>query len=427
MKLEKLIEHFDTAAKKHQGAFTRLMESRSASIIEQNASYETVRDKISNYQHRDSISLLFYNYHLGTLQIWAFSGTKVEFSSIKISRKKLEEMILGFRKNIYTLSDQIKYSAIYRSFKIPGVTCIKETSIEEIKDVLIPNEIFDVIKDSQHILIVPALNIGSFPFAILPVEGNGNKIYIDFFTITVLPSLYDIDAIYVRHNSHSKFSSLVVGNPSFFSTYEIELPNLQGAEKEAKAIARLLKTQPLLTNKASKPKILELIPSAKIIYLATHGVASLENPLDESFIAIAGDTISNSRLSAREIQNLSLQADLVVLSACQTGLGGINEAGITGLARAFKIAGAAEVVVSLWNIDDQFTAIFMLDFMQRYIQQNHKSAAYVLRETMLNMRAKTNDIRLWSGFLVISGKGTIVESVNNQSNSLVNTGEKNEH
>jgi CHAT domain-containing protein len=84
----------------------------------------------------------------------------------------------------------------------------------------------------------------------------------------------------------------------------------------------------------------------------------------------------NGFLRLHDIFNLKLPAELVVLSACQTGLGQeIRGEGIVGLTRGFMYAGAARVVVSLWYIDDAATAEFMVKFYQQMWQQNLTPAA----------------------------------------------------
>ncbi len=91
------------------------------------------------------------------------------------------------------------------------------------------------------------------------------------------------------------------------------------------------------------------------------------DPLDGSYLVVTGKD-KKDFLTAKEIQEVRndcrLEALLVVLSACQTGLGQEHEAGTMGLARAFQIAGAGQVLMSLWNIDDSQTAILMQFFME---------------------------------------------------------------
>jgi CHAT domain-containing protein len=91
-------------------------------------------------------------------------------------------------------------------------------------------------------------------------------------------------------------------------------------------------------------------------------------------------------LRANDIYNLKLPAELVVLSACQTGLGKeIKGEGLVGLTRGFMYAGAARVVVSLWNVNDKATSELMVKFYEKMIKQGARPAA-ALRAAQVEMR-----------------------------------------
>ena len=90
-------------------------------------------------------------------------------------------------------------------------------------------------------------------------------------------------------------------------------------------------------------------------------------------------------LRARDIYNLNLQADLVVLSACQTGLGKVVKGeGVVGFTRGFMYAGSPRVVVSLWNVNDQATAELMASFYTNMLKRKLRPAV-ALREAQLNL------------------------------------------
>ena len=90
-------------------------------------------------------------------------------------------------------------------------------------------------------------------------------------------------------------------------------------------------------------------------------------------------------LRAHELYNLNLPAELVVLSACQTGLGkDYSGEGIVGLTRGFMYAGAARVILSLWNINDRATASLMVRFYQRVLKDGERPAA-ALRHAQIEM------------------------------------------
>jgi CHAT domain-containing protein/Tfp pilus assembly protein PilF len=109
----------------------------------------------------------------------------------------------------------------------------------------------------------------------------------------------------------------------------------------------------------------------KFIHFATHGIIDEDNPENSSLVLTQGhDSPEDGFLQAAEIYNLELDADLVVLSACQSGLGKmIQGEGIIGLTRAFMFAGIPSVVASLWNVSDASTAIFMHRFYENLIQK----------------------------------------------------------
>jgi CHAT domain-containing protein len=105
-------------------------------------------------------------------------------------------------------------------------------------------------------------------------------------------------------------------------------------------------------------------------------------------------------LRANDIYNLKLPAELVVLSACQTGLGKeIKGEGLVGLTRGFMHAGAARVVVSLWNVNDQATAELMTKFYQKMLKQGERPAA-ALRAAQVEMwkQKQWNAPFYWAAF-----------------------------
>jgi len=124
----------------------------------------------------------------------------------------------------------------------------------------------------------------------------------------------------------------VVGNPTIPSLqFDVtSAPDLPGAEQEAKTIAQLLNTQPLIGPQAPRDVIVIQLPQAKVIHLATNGI--LENLQGlQSAITLAPSKRSDGLLTASQILQLKLTASLVVLSACDTGRGEITGDGVIKL------------------------------------------------------------------------------------------------
>ena len=98
-----------------------------------------------------------------------------------------------------------------------------------------------------------------------------------------------------------------------------------------------------------------------LIYFATYAISDSKNPQDSSFVALRG-----GNLYTRQVEKFKLKGrPLVVLSACQTGLGKELAGGIFGMALTWRFAGADAMVISLWNVDDEVAHDLMLNFMKR--------------------------------------------------------------
>lgn len=143
-------------------------------------------------------------------------------------------------------------------------------------------------------------------------------------------------------------------------------------------------------------------------HIATHSLISEKDPMNSALLFSAGDHSVNPQgdndglLHLDEIGNLQMDASLVVLSACATGEGKVTHTeGVLALTRGFYLAGASNVIYSLWNIPDQITCSLMLRFYRSYLSGKTYSAA--LREVKLKMisRAETSLPYLWAGFVVL--------------------------
>ena len=126
----------------------------------------------------------------------------------------------------------------------------------------------------------------------------------------------------------------------------------------------------------------------RYLHFATHGYLDSERRGLSALVLSLVDEQGKAQdgfLRAHEIYNLNLPAELVVLSACQTGLGKeIKGEGLWGITRGFMYAGAARVVVSLWSVNDQATSELMAKFYQKMLKEGHSPAA-ALRAAQVEM------------------------------------------
>lgn len=236
---------------------------------------------------------------------------------------------------------------------------------------------------------------------------------IDRHTILTAPSIQVLSiARQVRSQLNPRTGTAIIGNPTMpllpggEAAYrdgqspvgDYRLAPLPGAELEAQAIAQLFQTTPLLGDAATEPAAIAAMNNARIIHLATHGLLEPELSYSSS-LAFAPTQNSDGFLTLREINSLELNAELAILSACDTGRGWIGTGdGVIGLSRSFIGAGAASVVVSLWAIPDQPTATLMTEFYRQF--NGGMDGAQALRQAMLFTRDRYGDPGAWAAFTI---------------------------
>ncbi|MBD2594734.1 CHAT domain-containing protein [Nostoc spongiaeforme FACHB-130] len=263
-----------------------------------------------------------------------------------------------------------------------------KNSFRQLHDLLI-KPIADLLpnKESEKVIFIPQESLFLVPFPAL--QNERGKYLIEKHTILTAPSIQVLDLTRKQklgHQNSRQGEVLIVGNPTMPKVALepgkplAQLPALPGAEKEAKEIAPLFKTKAITGSQATKAAILQQISKARIVHLATHGLLDDNQGLG-SAIALAPSGKDNGLLTAEEILNLKLNADLVVLSACDTGRGRVTGDGVIGLSRSLISAGVPSVIVSLWAVDDNSTSFLMTEFYKNLQQKQDKATA--LRQAML--------------------------------------------
>lgn len=230
----------------------------------------------------------------------------------------------------------------------------------------------------EGLTIIPSGILGYLPFELLIKEAHpeasffGNHRYLiqDYavsycYSATLLHEMQEL-----QHDSKSQ--GFLAFAPSFpknalpirVGDNTTELTKLKYNIPEIEALNRLLDGEAFIKENATKAEFLRQAPQYKIIHLATHGLAN-DKVGDYAFLAFyqVDDTLSHQLLYNRDLYDLDLQADLVVLSACETGIGELKSGeGIISLARGFSYAGSKSIITTLWNINDERTQEIMLSF-----------------------------------------------------------------
>jgi len=314
----------------------------------------------------------------------------------------------------------------------------------------------------KRLFVAPDGNLSRLAFEVLPTD-DGRRL-IDDYSISYLGCGRDVLRFQAGVTGQAA-DPLVLADPDFelrggserssadqaascgrqsrdMGDDDLSFDRLPGTREEGERVAQLLKVRPWL-QEAVLEKRLKQARSPWILHLATHGffladqgrhpeahswTASphmgrfaglrLENPLLRSGLALAGGNTwlkkgqlppeaEDGLLTAEDVTGMDLlNTELVVLSACNTGLGEIRTGeGVFGLRRAFVLAGAKTLVMSLWKVPDEETRELMEDFYRRILAGEPRAEA--LRNAQLTMKAKCPHPYFWGAFICQGNPGPL--------------------
>jgi CHAT domain-containing protein/Tfp pilus assembly protein PilF len=280
----------------------------------------------------------------------------------------------------------------------------------------------------KELIIIPDGILGAIPFEALireknevPYHFNAHKYLIDDHQVSYSYSATLLNDMLTKKHKREPTNFLLGMAP--FSTSDTtlmpdlfalteggraEIMPLKHSGQEVANITKLMKGTPIYGKNATEQKFIELAPSYRIIHLATHSKVNPQSS-NYSFLAFSEikDSIENELLYVREMYNMSLNADMVVLSACETGIGEIQRGeGIISLARAFSYAGAKSIITSLWQVNDQKTKILMIDFY-KYLRRGLPKQEALWRAKLDFMRKTSSDPYFWAAFIGIGNMTAI--------------------
>jgi CHAT domain-containing protein len=282
---------------------------------------------------------------------------------------------------------------------------------ERIGQELLPLDADESLCRADALIIVPDGVLHDLPFEALRIPARaGSRYLIEGPAVSYCPSASALAVLKARARPREwRKQILAIGSPDHESLPlgpdGRKLSALPFSLQEIRAIARCYPAQAvdLLSGSDSREDIVKASPlnEYRIVHFACHGFFDERAPFRSALVLSAGKgTGDDGYLQMREVYGLSLSADLVVLSACQTGAGRLETSeGPLALARPFFFAGARAVVASLWPIGDRSTVPFMSEFYRRICEG--RTAVSALREAKLGMlRSRWSHPFYWAGFLL---------------------------
>jgi CHAT domain-containing protein len=317
------------------------------------------------------VSMLEYFVTEREVLLWIVEKDKAQFVRLPTERRALVAKVTSLRESIYQVGEKQKF----------------KTFSQELYGLLIESALSHV--RGKELLIIPHDVLHYVPFqALLSPQG---KYLIQDHPIYYLSSASLMQFTRAKRRA-GRESALAMGNPSLGD----EAYNLRFAEREAKEVASLYPQSAVyLRAEASKHRAVSLSPKYDVLHFAVHAELSDESPL-KSALLFTREEQDDGRLSVGEIFSLGLKADMVVLSACETGLGKLSNGDeMIGLTRASIYAGTPSVVTTLWKVNDRASYELMGEFY-RQLRTAKKSEA--LRQAQLKTMKQLPEPFYWAAY-----------------------------
>jgi len=339
----------------------------------------------------DKTAVMSYFIADATSRVYVFQITNRKLKVDNVNQtENFNRYLNGFRNSIY-----FKDSEIYQ---LTG---------EELYPLLFPSS---PSKNVEHLVIIPSGRLGTIPFEALLTDNTKSK----NFNYSELPYLINQQSVsyqyaaalyyqYANSTRTSTSNAALLCAPVQFTTLQ-DLPGTSDEVKELEGIFTGQGIEPDLLIEANATEQIfksKKLNNYKYLHFATHGAVNEFKPeLSRIYLRQSESEKDDGNLYSGEIYNLNLNAELVTLSACETGLGKISKGeGIIGLSRALVYAGAENIIVSLWKVADNSTSKLMTDFYSNLGSLNYNQS---LRNAKLDMqKGAYSHPFYWAPFILI--------------------------
>ncbi len=268
-----------------------------------------------------------------------------------------------------------------------------------------PAEDAGLLQGKRRLLIAPHAELHYLPFDALITSDESDRFLIEHYEVAYIPSASVWAQLGERQGGGGVETVLALAPRD-----EV----LPGSLEEVDAIARIFgnRATALVGRNATEGALVRSISRYDVVHLATYGILNKHNPLF-SFVELNATDQDDGRLEVHEVFGLDLNAHLVVLSACQTGLGSGALADVpagddwVGMVRAFLYAGASNVVATIWPVEDRATAQLMGQFY-RYLESGSSvsEAMTFAKRASLSSRDTAHPF-YWAGFVLVGGSAAV--------------------
>lgn len=353
---------------------------------------------LASYEHRLRASELAVQYFAATDALWIFTVAPGGWFQVKrqaVSQAALYDLVKRYRRHLEMGADQhLPWEDHGSEISRREVAPFKAVTAALSAHLLEPIEA-ELSAHRELILISNDLLLHLPIHALTRRAPDGRtRFLVETHVVRYVTQAEFPEAVATRKGG-SSLRLLALGNPD---------GTLPGASREVAALGALRPTVKVLEGRqATKAEFLRLAGQFPNLHLATHGVLDPILP-KRSYLVMAGDGETDTRLTIDEIRRLHLPSRLAVLSACETAVGEeVPGAALITLAAAFSQAGSKTIVASLWQVNDSASASLMVEF-HRALATSGPAAA--LRRAQLSILANPQDAHpyYWAPFLLIGGR-----------------------
>jgi CHAT domain-containing protein len=317
----------------------------------------------------------FIEYFVGDSSIYAFVVSKEKTGFVKLGNTDSLDIWLNMFNEMILTKDQQFILPGYKLYNYLIASIEKVTPLNH-KLVIVPDNILSTISFDALITKLP----------------ESNRVYLPTFKDFLLYSyqishVFSASAVFEAYIKPKKNLKKYLGIAPLFekgiSVDDSYFDQLEENTNEIKLARKLFNSGHLLINNVERDKLVDEVGKYAIVHFATHAQANIENG-DLSYILFG--TQEDKRLYAKDLYALDLNSELVVLSACQTGKGSLEQGeGTISLARGFIYAGSSSVLTSLWNVREKSNSDIVINFYRELKTGKSKDAA--LRDAKISYLA----------------------------------------
>ncbi|MEL7530026.1 MAG: CHAT domain-containing tetratricopeptide repeat protein [Bacteroidota bacterium] len=272
------------------------------------------------------------------------------------------------------------------------------------------------ISEGENLIIIPDGILHQVPFEVLLTAKPQTQIKAQYQALAYLIKSHPIRTIYSAHlmlSDKPRHAKTTAGLLAFAPSYETPsdelfssragFSDLKFSAKEAQSIAEMTGGDAFFGEAANEARFRAIASKYKVIHLAMHAFTEEENPLYSGLLMQEkADSLHDNVLHAAELYNLEINADLAILSACNTGQGKLAQGeGVMSLARAFRQAGCPNIVMSLWQVDDEATQQIMQTFYEELQKGKGKDKALQLAKLTYLEKRRNVHPHFWSAFVLM--------------------------